>query len=467
MKICVINGSPKGEKSVTIQYVRFLELAFPDNTFNIHHVGQKINSIERNSEELDRIISSIQDADLILWATPVYFMHIPAQLKRFVELMYERNISELFACKYAASISTSVHFFDQKVHEYLQGISEDFGMRWAGMFSAKMDDLLKPEYQQKLLIFADDIFKTCREKRVVSKVYPPLTDNTNRYLPGKLSNPVDLKGKKVLVLHDAIQGSNLESMVKSIENSFSGSVTITHIKDIGMKGGCLGCIQCGFNNECIYSDNYRSFWENTINPADILVYAWTIRDRFISSEWKEFFDRSFYQGHVPRNQGKQIILLVQGPLSQIPGLRENLTSLVSHSNVVDLISDEDSESDEIDILIRSAAGRSVDLSESGYMAPPMFPAVAGHIVLRDAVWSDLKPIFRADNRYYKAHGLYDFPQKDYRKRFSRFFFSLFMSLPPVQAKVRPKIRDYMVEPFLKVIKEKEQLKIRKNDSSKI
>jgi len=33
MKICVLNGSPKGRDSVTLQYVRFLELAFPGHTF--------------------------------------------------------------------------------------------------------------------------------------------------------------------------------------------------------------------------------------------------------------------------------------------------------------------------------------------------------------------------------------------------------------------------------------------------
>lgn len=40
MKVCVLNGSPKGRESVTMQYVRFLELAFPAHTFVIEDAGR-------------------------------------------------------------------------------------------------------------------------------------------------------------------------------------------------------------------------------------------------------------------------------------------------------------------------------------------------------------------------------------------------------------------------------------------
>ena len=39
MKICVLNVSPKGKDSVTMQYVRFLALAFPSHPFVIENVG--------------------------------------------------------------------------------------------------------------------------------------------------------------------------------------------------------------------------------------------------------------------------------------------------------------------------------------------------------------------------------------------------------------------------------------------
>ncbi|PKL59775.1 MAG: hypothetical protein CVV33_06110 [Methanomicrobiales archaeon HGW-Methanomicrobiales-4] len=460
MQICVLNGSPKGEKSVTMQYVRFLELASPDHTFSTHHISRKISGIEKNLNEWEQISTSIQNADMILWATPVYFQHVPAQFKRFVELLHERDTGNWFTGKYAASLSTSVHFFDNKAHEYLQGISEDLGMNWAGSFSPGMNDLLEEKNQRNLAAFGEDILTACCEQRPSLRAYPPIPVMDRTYTPGTVQNPIDTRGKRVLILHDSAKGSHLEGMVWQMASSFSGEVTTCHLDEIGMKGGCLGCMQCAFENQCVYSDDFSSFWKSRIDPADIIIYAGTIRDRFLSAKWKQFFDRSFFLGHIPRFTNKQLILLIEGPLAQIPGLRDNLSSVLSGGNLVDIITDEPEESGLTDALIWSAAERGVQFALSGFSKPPMFPAVAGHIVLRDAVWGDFRPIFRADHRYYKAHGLYDFPQYQYWKRISRVFFSLFMALPSVQKRVKPAMKDHMIEPFARVFTESPILKNR-------
>ncbi|MHB8164997.1 MAG: NAD(P)H-dependent oxidoreductase, partial [Methanoregula sp.] len=91
MKICVLNGSPKGRDSVTMQYVRFLELAFPEHTFLIEDVGQRIHGIETQEAEFAAVIASVSASDAVLFATPVYYMLVPAQLKRFIELVFVRN----------------------------------------------------------------------------------------------------------------------------------------------------------------------------------------------------------------------------------------------------------------------------------------------------------------------------------------------------------------------------------------
>ena len=41
MKICVLNGSPKGADSVTMQYVKFLTLAYPSHTFTIENIRDR------------------------------------------------------------------------------------------------------------------------------------------------------------------------------------------------------------------------------------------------------------------------------------------------------------------------------------------------------------------------------------------------------------------------------------------
>lgn len=456
MQICVLNGSPKGKTSVTMQYVRFLELANPEHTFVTCHISRNIVGIEKRPEEWEEVSSTVEKSDLILWVTPVYFQHVPAQYKRFVELLFERNVRNLFAGKYSASLSTSVHFFDQKVHEYLQGISEDLGMNYAGSFSAAMNDLFEEKNQRQLVLFGRDILSACKEKRPVLPAYPPLRASSAPFTPGTIT-PVETHEKGVLILHDATPGSNLEAMVRQMGHAFPDAKTV-HLNETGMKGGCLGCCQCAFDNQCVYSDGFCSFWREQIESADIIIYAGYVRDRYLSASWKQFFDRSFFLGHVPRFGNKQLILMVEGSLARVPGLRENLTSLLGGGNLVDIITDESENPDLIDVCIKSAAERAVQASCDGYKKPPMFPAVAGHIVLRDAVWGDLRPFFRADHRYYKKYGLYDFPQYQYRKRLSRFFLSLIMGLGPVQKKVKPMMSKQMVASYDKIFAENQVLK---------
>ena len=42
MNILVLNGSPLGENSITLQTVLYLEALFPEHVFDLRHVGQKI-----------------------------------------------------------------------------------------------------------------------------------------------------------------------------------------------------------------------------------------------------------------------------------------------------------------------------------------------------------------------------------------------------------------------------------------
>ena len=51
MNILVLNGSPKGEYSITLQTVRYLEKLNPEDTFTVLHVGQRIKALEKIPSE--------------------------------------------------------------------------------------------------------------------------------------------------------------------------------------------------------------------------------------------------------------------------------------------------------------------------------------------------------------------------------------------------------------------------------
>ena len=67
MNILVLNGSPKGKNSITLQTVLFLQKKFPEHRFDILHVGQKIKALEK---DFSPALAAISGADVLLFSYP-------------------------------------------------------------------------------------------------------------------------------------------------------------------------------------------------------------------------------------------------------------------------------------------------------------------------------------------------------------------------------------------------------------
>jgi hypothetical protein len=317
-----------------------------------------------------------------------------------------------------------------------------------------MTDLLKATERERLRLFAGDFFEAIGNHAPTSKSYRPVTGRDFDYIPGDARSKVDVGGKKVVIVTDAqVYQANLIGMIERFKVSFSGEIETVNLRDLDIKGSCLGCIQCGYDNQCVYKDEYVAFYNTKLKTADILILAGTIQDRYLSSRWKMFFDRSFFNGHAPSLIGKQMSFIISGPLSQIPNLRQVLEAHaeMQHANLAGIVTDEYGNAAEIDSLLQDLAERLVRFADSGYIRPATFLGVGGTKLFRDAMWGRLRFPFRADYLAYKELGIFDFPQKQYKMRIQNAVMLLLSKSPAFRKEVNKRMKDEMIKSFQKVL----------------
>ena len=457
MKITVLNGSPKGELSVTMQSVAYLAKLYPQHEFNILHIAQRLRRLENDRKAFNAVIDQVRSSDAVLWGFSLCILHVHANYKRFIELVFERKAQEAFKGKYTAALSTSIHFFDHTAHNYIHAICDDLEMRFVDSFSADMYDLMKEEGRQQLQIFGRQFFEAVQNHVPVHRQFLPLNTIDFTYQPGLPPNPVSTQGKKVVILHDGKEEeSNLARMVQRCRSAFSGEVKVVNIHDISIKSSCLGCLECGSNYRCALSDTdgYVEFYRSTVMTADVLVYAGQMVDRFLSARWKMFFDRIFFNTHTPVLNGKQVALVVSGPLSQEPNLMEVFRGFFEFqgANLAGAVSDESGSSEDLDRLLDQLMRQALAYALSDYLRPRTFLGVGGMKIFRDDVYGRLRVIFPADHQAYEKNGLYKtFPQAEFSTMMLNTFGAPIMNLPPIRKKFGKMIKTQMVEPYKQVV----------------
>jgi len=457
MKITVLNGSPKGDLSVTLQYVNFIQKKFPNHELKIFNIASTIKKIEKDEKAFQEIIDEVRSSDGVLWAFPLYYLLVSSQYKRFIELIWERGAAGVFKDKYTAVLSTSIHFFDHTAHNYMNAICDDLDMRYLGSFSAAMYDLMSRKGREKWILFASEFFKGIQNRVPTAKKYAPILYRPFDYVPGSTGQKVGIQGKKVLVLSDLKESNtNLGRMIERFRNSFVEDVTVINLHQIDIKGGCLGCLQCGYDYQCAYGsqDEFVQFYKDQVKTADILVFAGTIHDRYLSSRWKMFFDRSFFHTHTPSLTGKQVGFILSGPLRQIPNLRQILEAYTEwqQANLVDIVTDEEEDSRELDARLHHLAEQVIHFAEKNYTKPKTFLGVGGMKIFRDDVWGKLRFPFQADHQFYKKHRLYDFPHRKYKSRIINSVLILLTKIPSMRKEIyRKKMKEEMVKPFQKIV----------------
>ena len=215
-----------------------------------------------------------------------------------------------------------------------------------------------------------------------------------------------------------------------------------------------GAFAARLDNVCVYreSDDVHTTYRRLMD-ADVLVLAGAMRDRYLSSRWKLFFDRGFFHNHVPMFVGKQLAYLISGPLLQNANLYQMLEAYaqLQQANLAGIVSDDCGDGAELDAALDGLAHRLLTCARTGYLAPPTFLGVAGHKLFRDAIWGSLRFVFHADHRYYKRHGLYDFPRRGVKRRVTDTAVRLLTLVPRFRREFLQRIKSEMIKPLERVL----------------
>ncbi len=455
MDFVVLNGSPKSDKSVTLHYVKYLEKKFSQHDFTTYHIGKKIKSILNNEEKFDSILEDVKEADGVIWSVPVYTCLVPSQLMYFIDRVFEEDRKDSFEGKHSTTITTSAHFYDHSAHNYLKAISEDLGMNYMDGYSAEMYDLTEEDKRESLLKLAERFFHYIKQGVETKKEFLSYDEDTSPYEPKDVEKEKSRDDYKILLLTDCTdEDENLKRMINVFVKSTKYRVDVQNLHDIEMKGGCLGCVKCATTSSCVYEDEHEEFYRKRFETADGYIFASKINNRALTSIWKEFYDRGFYNGHRPITKGKQVGYLISGPLKKNPNIKQVIKgrSEMGMTHLNGIVTDEPEDSSKITAHIQQLA-KDFDWGlEEDFSRPYTFLREGGHKIFRDLVY-EMKFVFTEDHKYYKKHGLYDFPQKKYGTRIQNFFLRLLFTIPGIKEKAQERMGDYMVRPLEEAIEE--------------
>ncbi len=452
MNILVLNGSPKGENSITLQTVRFLELLSKKHTFTVLHVGQKIRTFEQNFTEAK---TAIEQADILLFSYPVYTFIVPYQLHRFIELMKEHNVC--VAGKIATQISTSKHFYDVTAHRFIQENCQELGMNYIRGLSADMEDLPTKKGQEEAKKFwahflwsvKQKIYEPCYLKTTTPKCNPTTIpenipnieiDNTIKELP---------ELKDIVIITDVSpDNTQLNSMIAYFQSKLYMPSRIVNITDYPFKGGCLGCFHCATDGICIYKDGFDAFLRDNIQKADAIIYAFTIKDHSMGSRFKLYDDRQFCNGHRTVTMGMPMGYLISGNYSEEQNLQMIIEgrAQVGGNILAGIATDEDDPNTAIDQL---ALSLEYALKHKNTQ-PQNFYGVGGMKIFRDLIYQ-MQGMMKADYRFFKEHGQFDFPQKKKGTILAMYLVGAMLSSKKVKAKMGNKMTEGMLAPYKKVL----------------
>lgn len=168
----------------------------------------------------------------------------------------------------------------------------------------------------------------------------------------------------------------------------------------------------------------------------------------MGAAFKMYDDRQFCNGHRMVTMGMPMGYLISGDYSREMNLQMILEARaqVGGNFLAGTATDERDPDGEID---RLAATLCYAL-EHRYAPPQNFFGVGGMKIFRDLIWV-MRGLMKADHDFYKKHGVYDFPHRQWPRMLAMCFLGSMVRNPKIKAKMGNKMNEGMAAPYVKAV----------------
>lgn len=318
-----------------------------------------------------------------------------------------------------------------------------------------MDDLLTPKGQKEARNFFDQLLFSCEHGLFATPPIRPVNTNKSIYMPILSSVPKTTEKDVVIVTNYAPEDKNLQNMIADFQAALPFESRVVNLRDFPFSGGCLGCFGCAVTGSCVYKDGFDQFLRTKIQNADAFVYAFTISDHYTHSSFKCYDDRQFCNGHRTVTHGTPIAYLISGDYQYESNLRMILEgrSEVGGNYLCGVATDENDTTANIQTLAASL----VFALEKKLSRPANFYGVGGMKIFRDLIYV-MQGMMKADHKFYKTHGIYDFPQKQKKRILQMKLVGAMLAIPSVQKKMKGQMNRYIIGLYEKIVEQAKETK---------
>ena len=254
----------------------------------------------------------------------------------------------------------------------------------------------------------------------------------------------------VIIADLAPEDRQLAAMIARFRAKLPYASRVVNLREYPFRGGCLGCFRCAADGKCVYTDGFDEFLRTKIQTADAMVYAFPIQDHSMGHLFKLYDDRQFCNGHRTVTIGMPVAYLIRGDLSR----EENLRTVIEGraqvgSNILAGIATDERDTDAAIDRLADSLAYSLRHKNTG---PQNFYGVGGMKIFRDLIWQ-MQGLMRADHKFFKAQGQYDFPQKKWPMMLAMYLVGAMNNVPAIRKKVGNKMNEGMLMPNTKVLKD--------------